>query len=61
MLNKSGVDVFLFTGADPGCLDRGFKFAKGVQFVNYLIVINFFLIFLKILHENEIILSQRGV
>ena len=26
----------LYTGADPGCLDRGFKFTKGVRFVNFI-------------------------
>ena len=29
----------LYTGADPGCLDRGFKFTKGgggVHFVNFI-------------------------
>ena len=34
-MNISGVDVFLFTGADSGFLDMGFKFAKGVGFVNF--------------------------
>ena len=46
----------------PGLLDRGLKFTKGGLICkSYLIIHSFFLIFLKILHEKEIILSQRGV
>ena len=37
------------TGADPGFLDRGFKFRKGVRFPSFASF------FSKIPHENEII------
>ena len=42
-------------GADPGFLDRGFKFRKGGLFSQCC------LIFSKIPHENEIIQFKRGV
>ena len=47
---------------DPWFLDRGFRFTGGGGGVDLLIVPDylFFLIFLKILHKNWIILSQRG-
>ena len=51
----------IYTGADPGFLDSGFKFIEGEN--DLLIVADyllFFLVFLKILHENVIVLSQRG-
>ena len=51
----------LYRGADPGFLDSGFKFTEGefdlLIVADYLL---FFLVFLKILHENAIVLSQRG-
>ena len=49
-------------GKDPGFLDRGFKFTRGggVWFVNFTWLLFFSRFFWK-LHENEIILSQRGV
>ena len=43
------------TGADPGFLDRGFKLAEGVRFVQ------FGQFFSEIPNEIEIILSQEGV
>ena len=42
------------TGADPGFLERGFKFTKGVRFL-------VFPTFQINPHENEIIWPQRGV
>ena len=49
-------------GADPGFLDRGFKFTnlRGFDLLNLPDYLLIFQIFLKILHETEIILSQRG-
>ena len=51
-------------GGDPGFLDRGFKFIKGGGVgLDLLILPDYLLIFsdiLKILHENEIILSQMN-
>ena len=48
--------------ADPGFLDRGFKFTKwGFDLPEvYLNIYQCSLIFWKVLHENEIIMSQRG-
>ena len=53
----------LCAGAGPGFLDRGVIFTKGGGLICYfyLIIYHFFPNFLKILHENKIILSQRGV
>ena len=50
-------------GADPGFLDRGFKFTnlRGFDLLNLPDYLLIFQIFVKILHEKEIILSQRGV
>ena len=47
-INRS-VRRVLPAGADPGFLDRGFKLAEGVRFVQFC------LIFPEIPHENEII------
>ena len=44
-------------GADPEFLDSGFKFTKGVRFVNCTRLCD---IFLKILYVNGIILSRGG-
>ena len=51
--------TWLESGADPGFLDRRFKFTKGFDLLivhNYLL---FFHDFSDILHENGIVLSQK--
>ena len=48
------------TGADPGVLVRGSYLHRGFELIIALDNLSFFLIFLKTLHENEIIMSQRG-
>ena len=56
------IRLIVEAGADPGFLDRVFKFMKGFYLKiapDYLIFM-LFLIFLEISHENDIILSQRG-
>ena len=48
-------DLQTDAGIDPGFLERGFKFTRGLDL---LISPDILLIFCKILHENEIILSH---
>ena len=46
---ESRHEINMYSGADPGFLDRGFKFRKRGLFSQFC------LIFSKIPHENEII------
>ena len=60
------LSYYIQAGVDPGFLYRGFKFTKGGGFnllnvPDCLLFFLIFLIFLKILLKNWIILSQRGV
>ena len=48
------------SGVDPEFLHRGFKFTKGVRFVNFTILFINFPDFAKILYENEMSMSPRG-
>ena len=42
-------------------LDREFKFTQGFDLLILLVCLSIFLTFLKILYEDSIILSQRGI
>ena len=48
------------TEADPGFLDRGSNLQRGFDLLILLDMLLIFPAFLKILYENEIIMSQKG-
>ena len=57
MVDFGPASITVKSGVDAGFLDRAFKFTMGFDLLILPDYLLFFQIFLKILHENEIILS----